>query len=593
MSFHWDPHEQVLIGRYLFKWSLLGLVVGVLSGTASAVFLVSLNWATDTRVDHPWLLYLLPVGGCLIGLAYHYWWRGLESGNNLLLEEIHQPGAGVPARLAPAILLATIGTHLFGGSAGREGTAVQMGGSLAAWFARLVRLDPAHTRTLLMAGISGGFASVFGTPLAGAVFGLEVLAVGRLRYDALIPCLIAAVIGDWTCNAWGVLHTHYIVVHVPEVTVLLCGKIIVASLAFALAAVLFAEITHWLGSLGKRYIAWAPGRPVIGGLAVIALTWLVGTRDYLGLGIPMIVQSFQPEGVATWAFFWKIVFTAVTLGFGFKGGEVTPLFFIGATLGCSLAPLLGLPTDFLAALGFVAVFAGAANTPLACTLMGVELFGAPLGVALAIACCSTYVWSGHRGIYLSQQVDTPKTDDLNALTEVTLGTARSRSTSRTWSFLLSRFQQVIVPTSADQGEPSMETGRSPLTTHKLGLLRIYLKTQERNRTDTWVKRLVARPLYQEIIDQAHQAGLKGATAKTMHYGYANHGEPKSGSHPELGHTAQNVYVELIDTRDKLEAFIGQIAEKVKDRVIVFNEVEFWDLSPKEPQVADRQAAGQV
>jgi H+/Cl- antiporter ClcA len=262
--------------------------------------------------------------------------------------------------------------------------------------------------------------------LAGAVFGLEVLAIGRLRYDALIPCLIAAVIGDWTCSAWGVQHTPYHVAaaDIPKVDLLLCGQVLLASLAFALAAVLFAEIAHGLGFLFKKYIRWAPARPFVGGVAVICLTWLVGTDDYLGLGVPIIVQSFAPGGVATWAFFWKIVFTTVTLGAGFKGGEVTPLFFIGATLGCTLAPLLGLPTAFLAALGFVAVFAGAANTPLASTLMGVELFGAELAVPLALACCSAYVWSGHRGIYLSQRMDTPKADALHPVVHATLGAAR-------------------------------------------------------------------------------------------------------------------------------------------------------------------------
>ena len=169
---------------------------------------------------------------------------------------------------------------------------------------------------------------------------------------------------------------------------------------------------------------WAPGRPALGGLIVIGLVWLVGTRDYLGLGVPVIQQSFEPNGVSDWAFLWKLVFTAVTLGSGFKGGEVTPLFFIGATLGCALGHLLGVPPSFLAALGFVAVFAGAANTPLACTVMGIELFGPQYAVFLAVACCGSYVWSGHRGIYLSQVLDTPKTDDSQAAVEATLAHVR-------------------------------------------------------------------------------------------------------------------------------------------------------------------------
>ena len=411
MSFHWDPREQVRTGRYLFKWTLLASIVGVCAGSASAVFLVSLEFATETRLEQPWLLYLLPVAGLFVGVLYHYWGQDCERGNNLILEEIHDPKAGVSGRMAPMILLGTVVTHLFGGSAGREGTAVQMGGSLAGWLGRRFGLDKLHTRILLMSGISAGFGSIFGTPLAGMVFGLEVLAVGRMRYDALIPCLVASVVGDWTCTAWGVHHTHYSVPSIPTIDALLVGKVILASLLFALTSVLFAETTHGLHWLFKRFIVWAPARPVVGGVIIIALVWLLGTEDYLGLGIPFIVQSFEPTGVATWAFLFKLLFTAITLGAGFKGGEVTPLFFIGAALGCTLGTLLGVPHDFMAALGFVAVFAGAANTPLACTVMGIELFGINNAVFIAIACCSSYIWSGHRGIYLSQLVDTPKTDD--------------------------------------------------------------------------------------------------------------------------------------------------------------------------------------
>ena len=320
MSIHWNPAEQVRITRYLLKWCALGAGVGILGGSASALFLVSLDWATAERLARPWLLYLLPLGGCSIGLFYQYLGKGCEGGNNLVLEEIHKPRAGVSARLAPAILLCTIVTHLFGGSAGREGTAVQMGGGLAGLLARRLGLDQFHTRIMLMAGISAGFGSVFGTPLAGMVFGLEVLAVGRIRFEGLVPCLVASCVGDWACTLWGVHHTHYAVHGVPAFDGLLLLKILLATFLFGMVSLLFAEVTAGLHWVFARLIPWGPGQSILGGLIIIGLVEWLGTRDYLGLGVPMIVQSFQVGGVPTWAFAWKLLFTAVTLGPGFKGG---------------------------------------------------------------------------------------------------------------------------------------------------------------------------------------------------------------------------------------------------------------------------------
>jgi H+/Cl- antiporter ClcA len=311
-------------------------------------------------------------------------------------------------------------THLFGGSAGREGTAVQLGASLASAIGRLARLDPAGTRIVLMAGVAAGFGAVFGTPIAGAVFALEVLAIGRVEYAALIPCLLAAVIGDWACQAWGIHHSLFRIAYLADATgpialdPILLAKVAVAGVAFGLAALVFAEANHILGGWLKRLIPYAPLRPVLGGLAVIGLVYAVGTRDYLGLGVTVanagglsIASFFGPE-VHPWSWAWKILFTVVTLASGFKGGEVTPLFFIGAALGNALGGVMGAPLDLMAALGFVAVFAGAANTPLACTLMGIELFGATHGVAMAVACFAAYACSGHHGIYLSQRIAVSK-----------------------------------------------------------------------------------------------------------------------------------------------------------------------------------------
>jgi H+/Cl- antiporter ClcA len=310
--------------------------------------------------------------------------------------------------MAPLIAFSTIGTHLFGGLAGREGTAVQMGGSLADFVARRLKLSSADRRLLLMSGISGGFGAVFGTPLAGTVFGLEVLAIGRIRYDALVPCFVASTVGDLVCRSLGIDHHLYAVDIIPRVTPALLLWTGLAGGCFGLGSLLFAEFTHAVQKVARGEVSVPWLRPAVGGVAVIALTMLLGTRDYLGLGLPLIERSFSTEGVVLWAFALKIVFTSITLGTGFKGGEVTPLFCIGATLGHAFATFAELPTPFFAALGFVAVFAGAANTPLACVLMGIELFGAELAVPLTLACIVSYITSGHRGIYLSQEVDTPK-----------------------------------------------------------------------------------------------------------------------------------------------------------------------------------------
>ena len=424
-------------GRGL-KWLLILLPMAALVGSACALFLWSLDTVTHLRWQYTWLLFLLPVAGVAIGFIYHWIGRSVEGGNNLILDQIHTPGGGVPRRMAPLILFGTVVTHLFGGSAGREGTAIQMGGSIASGCGRLVRLEASETRILLMAGVAAGFGAVFGTPLAGAVFALEVLMIGSVKYEALLPCFIAAVVSDWTCHAWNIHHTSY---HITfgdntafNLSWLLLGKVAVAAAAFGLASTLFSELSHRLHGFFKTICPYAPLRPAIGGALVIGLVYLVGTRDYLGLGVNTlnpdgvsIVHFFTQNTLHPWAWWWKILFTVVTLSCGFKGGEVTPLFFIGAALGNVLAGLLNAPTDLFAALGFVAVFAGATNTPLACTIMGFELFGATHGVYIAAACFLAYVFSGHSGIYLSQRIGIPKSPKTNLPPAVSLSDVRKNN----------------------------------------------------------------------------------------------------------------------------------------------------------------------
>lgn len=403
------------------KWLAILLPMAATVGTASAFFLWSLDELTRLRFSHPWLLYLLPAGGALIGWMYHRLGKSVNAGNNLIIDEIHQPGAGVPRRMAPLILIGTLATHLFGGSAGREGTAVQMGGSIASFFGKLLKIDAVSLRLMLMAGVAAGFGSVFGTPIAGAVFALEVLVIGRIQYEALIPCFIAALVAHWTCMAWGTGHTNYHVEVIPPNTSAnlpdfwLFIKAVVAAVAFGLVGGIFATACHRLGGFFQKRIASPILRPAVGGGIVILLFWLAGTPDYLGLGVlsnapgavtlpAMFTNGYIPDS----AWLWKMVFTVVTLAAGFKGGEVTPLFFIGAALGNTLAAAMGAPVDLFAAMGMVAIFAAATNTPLASTLLGIELFGAGNGIYLATACIIAYRFSGHSGIYASQRLAVPK-----------------------------------------------------------------------------------------------------------------------------------------------------------------------------------------
>ncbi|WP_334072791.1 MULTISPECIES: voltage-gated chloride channel family protein [Paenibacillus] len=411
------------------KWLLLGSAVGVMAGSASAFFLLSLDFVTGQRLTHGWLLYLLPAGGALISHMYMKFGENSGKGNNLILERIQNGTERIPLRMAPLVLIGTLGTHLFGGSAGREGTAVQMGGSLAEWFGNVIRIDETERKILLMCGISGGFGSVFGTPLAGTVFGLEVAVFGLISHRALIPCFAASFVGDLVAiKVWGVHHLHYAMGPVPALSGAVLLKVVLASILFGLAALCFSGLTHALKRQFTRLLPNPVLKSALGGLLIIGFVYVLGTRDYLGLGIPLISDSFhsEGEGISPLAFLWKLLFTALTLGTGYQGGEVTPLFAIGSTLGHTLAGWLHLYAPFLAGLGFVAVFSGAANTPLACFIMGIELFGSEGALYLFIACMVSYAFSGHSGIYSSQQIGTPKSGRWPLAEGITLAAWKSR-----------------------------------------------------------------------------------------------------------------------------------------------------------------------
>lgn len=384
----------------------LATLVGVLAGLAAAAFLAGMRWATEAFVEHRLLLFLLPIGGFAVGLIYHYVGKGSGAGNNLILDEIHEPQSWIPRRMAMLIFGATIVTHLFGGSAGREGTSVQMAGSIADGVARRFGITGAERRVLLVASIGAGFAGVFGVPFAGAAFALEVQPIRHLRWRTVVPAIVASFVADATVRATGITHDELPSIDAAHLTPGLLAKVVVAGIAFGAMSIVFAEALHRTKAAFRRVLSWPPARPLLGGVLVIVATGLVGTRAYLGLSLPLVAASLAGgAGVALGAFVAKTAFTALTLGSGFYGGEVTPLFVVGATLGATMGHLLHAPIPLLAALGLVAVFAGASNTPIASTILGVELFGwhPKLAVLFALACAVSYVASGSSSIYESQQ----------------------------------------------------------------------------------------------------------------------------------------------------------------------------------------------
>lgn len=385
------------------QWLLLGALVGVACGVASAIFLASLEWATRARVAHSGWVYLLPLAGVGLGWVYGRWGQRVLAGNNLVLDTLHGGGDPIPLRMAPMVLIGTVVTHLFGGSAGREGTAVQMGASLADFLAHRLRLGPELRRTVLTAGIAGGFSSVFGTPIAGLVFGLEVGTSGLLTYQAVLPALAATLVGDQVTRALGIEHTLYPAPASLPLTWLLLGKWILFAFAVAVVSALFIELTHRVKKASSRWLPALHWRMAAGGAGVILLWRLVATDAYLGLGVETLLRAFRDPTLPVWSFALKLLFTAVTLGFGFLGGEVTPLFFIGAALGNALALPLGLPREMAAGVGLAATFAAAANTPLALSVMAVELLGGALLPHVAIVSLLAYLLVGQRGIYHAQR----------------------------------------------------------------------------------------------------------------------------------------------------------------------------------------------
>jgi len=396
-------HKGIAIAIFFIKWIVLGTIVGIATGVACTFFLKSLDLASYERTNHPWLLFLLPLGGIFISYLYINFGKNSSKGNNLILDCVHSGDDSIPLRMAPLVSFCTFITHLLGGSAGREGVGVQIGGSLSEWIGKVFKVNEIDRKILLVCGISSGFGSIFGTPLTGTIFGLEVLAIGSMKYDSLIPCFTASFVGSLVTSELGIHHNHTALHNVPTLSPIVILKVILASILFGLASILFAEMTHKFKKLFSKHLKNPMLKSFVGGLVIIILVYTVGSREYLGLSLPLITNSFE-KAASPYTFLLKTIFTSLTLSFGFQGGEVTPLFVIGSTLGSALSPLLNLPIAFLAAMGYISVFCGATNTPIACFILSIELFGSEAMPYMLMACIVSYLFSGHSTIYTSQKV---------------------------------------------------------------------------------------------------------------------------------------------------------------------------------------------
>ena len=386
--------------RTFIKWTAAAAVIGAACGLVGTLFHFGVHEVTAFRGTHPWVLYLLPLAGLVIVGFYKL--TGTDGlGTDDIIDAVHQ-GKLLPILLLPAIFFGTILTHLCGGSAGREGAALQMGGTIGQYLGRHFQLDDRDLRVATLAGMAAFFSALFGTPLAATVFAIMVISIGVIYHVALYPSLLAALAAYGVSIHLGVEPTRF-AVSVPEQTVGMFVRVALLGVLCALVSILFCQVMHGAGHLMKRIRnPWL--RVVCGGAAIIVLTLIFGT-DYNGAGMEIVTAAVEQGTVAVpWAFLLKLIFTAITLAAGFKGGEVVPSFFVGATFGCTAAPLLGLPAGFGAAVGLAAVFCGVTNCPLASTLLAVELFGAEGLLYFALACCLSYMLSGYQGLYSSQTI---------------------------------------------------------------------------------------------------------------------------------------------------------------------------------------------
>ncbi|NPC94721.1 voltage-gated chloride channel protein [Bacillus sp. WMMC1349] len=400
----------------LGKWILCGGIIGGIVGSTTAFLLEANDYLGDVREKNGWLIYLLPLSGLVLGYIYMKYGKVVLDNNlhntaqlnNLVIDAVHGEKK-VPQRMGPIVYLGTFMTVFFGGSTGREGAAVQMGGSAAQMIINLFRIRLLDTKILLMSGISAGFGAAFGTPITGTVFGMEMSALGKLKFEALVPCLVASFTGHYITEAtWGVKHEEFIIQALPELSFITFIKVLLISILFSLLSITYCQLRHGIETITeKMFKKNHMQRAFVGGFIIVCLYLLVGSQDYNGRGLPMLEQAFK-EDVPPFAFLAKLIFTAITLGTGFVGGEAIPLFFMGATLGNTLHSIADLPISFLAALGLVATFCGGANTPVTAFLLAMEMFDGKGLEYFFIASLVSYIFSGHHGLWPSQKIYEPK-----------------------------------------------------------------------------------------------------------------------------------------------------------------------------------------
>ena len=385
------------------RWLLYSCLIGVIVGLVAVAFHLGIDWATETRMEHTWFVWLLPLGGISIVLLYR--WCGMEKdrGTNLVLVAVRD-AERMKLRTAPLIFLSTILTHLVGGSAGREGAALQLGAALSSYIGRKLRLDELDGRIVVMCGMAAAFSALFGTPLTAVIFAMEVVTVGRMYYAAMVPCLVSSYTAALVAHSFGLHAIHGYPVHdALGLELIPIFQVSVLGVLCAVLSILFCKAMHAAPRLYAKYLPDPLVRAAVGGGLVLALTLLVGNYTYNGAGDGVIRRLLAGETIPA-AFVLKILFTALTLGAGFRGGEIVPVLFTGCAFGTWAGPLLGLPHDFSGALGMAAVFCGATNCPLSSILLAFELFGGE-GLPLYALCCGvSYMLSGYHGLYSEQKI---------------------------------------------------------------------------------------------------------------------------------------------------------------------------------------------